>query len=235
MHSEKRHKFDRNRRFMTVLCYNNLMSTLLEDKLWRYPSLIITESQLAQLLGGTTDSYSARINRAVAKGHLIRLKRGVFCLGEKLNAKPLSFFEVAQFIYGPSYISLESALSYHSLIPEAVYMTTSACIHRNKIVRNTLRHFSYHRLPTENFFIEVEYIEQGKNQFLMASPWKALLDYIYCRKVNGYDFSLVLDSLRIEPDALPNITRAQLENLKKYYHSKRINIFIDSIPKELIA
>lgn len=211
------------------------MSTLLEGKLWRYPSLVVTESQLAQLLGGTTDSYSARINRAVAKGQLIRLKRGLFCLGERLDSKPMSSFEIAQFIYGPSYISLESALSYHQLIPEAVYMTMSVCFLRNKRFENTVGHFLYHRLPLENFFIGVDYVEQGENQFLMASPWKALLDYIYCRKENWHDFSPVSGSLRIEEGAFPKITRTQLENLKKYYQSKCMNIFIDAIPGELIT
>ena len=193
------------------------MSTLLEKKLWHFPAPTVTESQLAQLLGGTADSYSARINRAVAQGQLIRLKRGVFCFGKRLASRSLSFFEMAQFIYGPSYISFESALSYHGLIPEAVYMTTSACVLRNKKFENTLGRFSYNRLPTENFFIGVDYVEQGDNRFLMASPWKALLDYIYYRKENWRDFSPIEESLRIELSELPKITRIELSNLKKYY------------------
>ena len=211
------------------------MSTLLEDKLWHYPALVVTEFQLAQLLGGTADSYSARINRAVTNGQLIRIKRGMFCLGKRLAAKSLSFFEIAQFIYGPSYISLESALSHHGLIPEAVYMTTSVSILRNKLFKNVLGHFSYDRLPTENFFIGVDYIEQGDNQFFLASPWKALLDYIYCRKENWCDFSPIEKSLRIEPSELPKITRIELMHFKRYYNAKRISIFINAIPKELIC
>jgi len=210
------------------------MSTLLEDKLWHFPAPVATESQLAQLLGGSADSYSARINRAVATGQLIRIKRGIFSLGKRLAARPLHSFEIAQFIYGPSYISLESALSYHGLIPEAVYMTTSACILRNKTFRNSLGDFSYNRLPINNFFIGVECIQEGDNQFLMASPWKALLDYIYCRKENWCDFTPVEESLRIELSELPKITRTELINFKKYYHSKRISIFIDVVPQELI-
>ena len=210
------------------------MGTLLEDKFWHYSAPVVTESQLALLLGGTADSYSARINRAVAKSQLIRIKRGVFCLGKKLAAKPLSLFEIAQFIYGPSYISLESALSYHGLIPEAVYMTTSVCILRNKTFRNPLGDFSYNRLPLENFFIGVDYVNQSDTSFLMASPWKALLDYVHCRKKNWYDFSPVEESLRIEPSELPKITRAELTLFKKYYHANRIAIFIDAIPEKLI-
>src|SRR3989338_3842317 len=210
------------------------MSTFLEDKLWHYPAPVVTEPQLAQLLGGTVDSYSARINRAVAKGQLIRIKRGVFCLGKRLTVKPAHFFEIAQFIYWPSYISLESALSYHGLIPEAVYMTTSVCILRNKSFRNSFGDFSYKRLLTINFFIVVNYIEEGENKFLIASPWKALLDYIYCRKENWRDFSPVEESLRIELSELPKITHAELINFKKYYDSNRITVFIDAVPEELI-
>lgn len=211
------------------------MSTILEDKLWHYPSLVITEAQLAQLLSGTSDSYQARIKRAVAKQQLIRLKRGVFLLGKRLVSKTVSLFELAQFIDGLSYISFESAMSYHGLIPEAVYMTTSACISRNKLFKSVAGDFVYYKLPMKNFFIEVKYVEVGENQFLMASPWKALLDYIYCDKFDWKNFSSILESLRIEDEMLPKITKTHLENLKSYYHSKRMNIFIDNISGDLMT
>ena len=126
-------------------------------------------------------------------------------------------------------------MSYHGLIPEAVYATTSASILRNKTFETALGNFYYERLPTKNFFVGVDYVEQGKNLFLMATPWKALLDYIFCHKENWNDFSPVEESLRIEPEELPKIERTQLENFKKYYHSRRMNIFIDAIPGEFIT
>ena len=143
------------------------MSTHLENTLWKNPSAYLTEDQLAHFLGGTADSRYARINRAVTEGHLVRIKRGLFYLTERLSLKRPSTFELAQFIYGPSYISLESALSYHQMIPEAVYMTTSVTIKRNKEFKTPLDSFVYYRLPTDNFFVGVEHVKEADHQFFV--------------------------------------------------------------------
>ena len=44
----------------------------------------------------------------------------------------------------------------------------------------------------------------------------------------------MIESLRIEMDALPKIKRLDLINLADFYQSQRINRFITKIPKELI-
>src|SRR3989339_1153175 len=160
------------------------MSNKLQQLLRQYPSSAITEDELAQLLGGSPDSRHSLLSRAVKNTLLIRLKRGLYCLGESLRQRPIQSFALAQKIYGPSYISLESALSYHGLIPEAVRTVTSVSIKRNKNFSTPLGDFSYSHLPTDNFFIGVQRITNGRDSYFMATVWKALLDYIYCYKHN---------------------------------------------------
>ena len=108
------------------------MSINLESILRKNASAYLTAAQLSQLLGRTSDSIFARLNRAIKKGQLTRVKHGLYCIADYITNKRPHPFELAQFIYGPSYINLESALSYHGLIPEAVHSITSVSIYRNK-------------------------------------------------------------------------------------------------------
>lgn len=210
------------------------MATLLENILWNTPSVYITDHQLAHALGGSKDSLYARLNRAVKKGQLIRVKRGLYCVSERLALKRPHPFELAQLIYGPSYISVESALSYHGLIPEAVHSITATTTKRNNEFKTPLGNFTYCRLPTKDFFVGVNHLTEGHHQFMLASPWKALLDYIYCYKKNWTSLEPVEHNLRIDLDDLPRISQKELERLQTFYHRNSIDRFIKNIPKEFI-
>jgi predicted transcriptional regulator of viral defense system len=62
--------------------------------------------------------------RWTQKGLLIRLRQGWFTFPE-YKSKPEYAWYFANRIYNPSYISLHTALSYYSIIPEAVVQITS--------------------------------------------------------------------------------------------------------------
>ncbi len=66
-----------------------------------------------------------QITEWVAKGYILVLKRGIYMLSEEFRVTRCSNYFLANQLYTPSYVSLESALSYYGLIPEAVYATTS--------------------------------------------------------------------------------------------------------------
>lgn len=210
------------------------MSTLLEMKLRHYPSLYVTDDQIAHLLKGTADSNQARIRRAIQQGLLVRLKRGLYYLNERLAPEYPNPFEIAQLIYGPSYISLESALSYHQLIPEAVRVVTSVTIKRNNTFESPLGLFVYHKLPLNNFFMGVNYVQEGNHIFLLASPWKAILDYIFCYKKKWRGLDPIENSLRINLEDLPKISSVELAQFKNFYQRENINYFIKHLPTEYI-
>src|SRR5579863_1173434 len=99
----------------------------LERTLQGYPRPYLTDAELEALLEGTPDSRYGKVKRLLAQGKLLHIRRGLYCLTDMLGylIKPHPF-ELAQYIYGPSYISFESALSFYQLIPETVYTVTSA-------------------------------------------------------------------------------------------------------------
>jgi hypothetical protein len=63
--------------------------------------------------------------------------------------------EIANPLYGPSYISLEYALSYYGLIPERVESITSVTTKRSKKFITPLGSFSYEHIPLKAYPIGI--------------------------------------------------------------------------------
>ena len=195
-----------------------------------YPRACLTYTELALLLGGTQHSIYSKVKRLLADGKLISLRRGLYCLTPAFGYFDQPHpFELAQYIYAPSYISLESALAFYKLIPEAVYVTTSVCIKRAKEFQTPLGTFSYLTLPRENFYTEVILHKENNYQFFIAKPWKAITDYIYCYKKDWVNTEPLLKSLRITIEDLPILTDNEKQSLDDYYQSKRVTHFLEKI------
>jgi predicted transcriptional regulator of viral defense system len=60
---------------------------------------------------------------------LIQVKRGLYLSGD---AESYSLKAISGILYGPSYVSFETALSYYGLIPEGVRTVTCAAYAKNK-------------------------------------------------------------------------------------------------------
>lgn len=134
------------------------------------------------VLTGEADPASLRVQMArwVKAGHLLLLRRGMYVFAELFKKRPDSSFYLASVITAPSYISLESALAYHGLIPEAVYTTTSVTTKRPGLFATPLGRFDYRHVHARYFWGYSVLSEQGGNAF-MAHPEKALLDFVYLR------------------------------------------------------
>lgn len=215
---------------MPELGLNNMLSKTLQQ----YPRAYITDSELAILLKKSPNARYSKVKRFLAEEKLLHIRRGLYCITENLGylRKPHPF-EMAQYIYGPSYISLESALSYHQLIPETVYTTTSVTGKRAKDFNTPLGIFSYSHLPIENLYIEVEMVKENAYTFFIAKPWKAICDYIFCYKKNWNSLKPLLESLRMDSDLLPILRKEEYDLFDEYYHHTRITRFLKGVFKEL--
>ena len=123
-------------------------------------------------------SLGHKIAQLEKKGILIRLKRGVYVVSPKVSQKVLSEELIANHLYGPSYVSMESALKYYGLIPEAVYTLKSMTLKRSKTFVNSISTFQYISTSSEYYAIGIKQISIEESSFLMASPEKALCDLI---------------------------------------------------------
>jgi len=144
----------------------------------------IIDSRDFPLLGN--ENYLRRqVSEWVKKNRLISLRRGLYVINDSgiLQNLPPSF--VANMIYQPSYISLEWALRYYQLIPEEVYTHTSVSTRKTKQFNNQLGVF-YNRKINRNLFWGFHSIEMNRRKVLIATPEKALIDFLY---FNRHKFS----------------------------------------------
>ena len=172
------------------------MQKLTETVLEKSETGAFTLMEVARWVGGSSNRQFALLKRALKSGEVIRIHRGLYCLASKYLRRKPDPLVLAQRIHGPSYISLETALSYHDWIPEAVYAITSASMDRAREFETPLGHFSFTRIPQKVFYMEVTRIEKegGRKSepgfhtgesFLIASPLKALADYVYATDLIG--------------------------------------------------
>ena len=73
-----------------------------------------------------------RIRRLITEGSLIRVRKGLYVFGDRYRRTPIRREVLANLIYGPSYVSLDSALSYNGMIPERIENVTSVTTGENR-------------------------------------------------------------------------------------------------------
>lgn len=172
--------------------------------------------------------HRRRLNEWQSKGYIRKVIKGFYIFSDLvLNENVL--FEVSNRIYRPSYVSLESALSYYHLIPESVYGVTSVSTRRTYRFMTSMTEFSYRTVRPDFYF---GYVVQAYNQkvFKIAQPEKAVLDYFYLNphlrnendfeslRVNSEQFFEIVD----EGILLNYLTKSLQKSLKE-----RISRFTD--------
>jgi len=209
------------------------MLSIIEQIIENVPRDILTEDILMNLLEKSSNSRYGVIKRAIAKKELIHIRRGLYVMAKKYQRKNLNIFELAQWIYGPSYVSFESALSYHGCIPESVYAVTSVCSKNAKEFRTPQGIFTYKRIPYPVLYLGVERVVSGNSTFFMASPLKAILDYVYAYRKNWQNISPLIKSLRIEEDTIYQWNYDLLGEFKEQYKNYRVQRFLKGLEKDL--
>lgn len=118
-----------------------------------------------------------KISELLTDQALIPIKRGLYVLNPKRTGRPLSLPLIANTLYGPSYVSLDFALSYYGLIPEAVYEITSVTTDRAKTYDTPVGRFSYKHASLKIYPLGIASVaNESGHFFLMATPEKALCD-----------------------------------------------------------
>lgn len=165
------------------------------------------------LLAGESDPADVRrqLSRWTEAGKLFQLRRGLYTLAPPFQqVRPHPFLVANRMVRG-SYVSLQSALAYHGLIPEHVPVTTSVGPGRGHRWTTPLGTFVFHHLKRElltgSRWIQ---LSPGQSAFI-APPEKALLDLVYL--VPGADRAEYLEQLRLQH--LDQLDVAELDRLAK--------------------
>ena len=199
-----------------------------------WPKPYISGTDFSVSLDKSANARHALIKRALGE-YLLPIKRDLYLISSRYAYQKVDLFEIAPLIYGPSYISFESALSFHGWIPEAVITTTCACVKRSRKFKNYVGLFSYERIPLKAFHIGVGQHRKNNEVLFIAEPWKALADYLYVRKRVWPNSKALSEDLRIEMDDLQNSDKELLSNLSQVYPSARVRKALSLLFKDLFG
>ncbi len=136
---------------------------------------IVPVTEIEKAFPGFDRNALTRWQRA---GYLQKIRNGFYHFAGKPVAGAGELFFIANRIYMPSYVSLQSALSWYGFIPEGVFTITSISTLKTQAIQAPLGHFTYQSIKPDLFFgYRLETF--GDFRFKIADPAKALLDLLY--------------------------------------------------------
>jgi predicted transcriptional regulator of viral defense system len=186
-----------------------------------------------QTLMDALANYAAprdRVSTLLRQGAIIRIKKGLYIFGDDIRRKPICRELLANLIYGPSYISLDYALQYHSLIPERVTALTSVTTGRSRLFDTLLGRFDYRMIPLSAFRTGMDRVELADGRsFLIAIPEKALADKLLCERGSGIRGRRELqrhleEELRIDPADLSRLDPDRLDEIAGHCENVRVTL-----------
>jgi hypothetical protein len=159
-----------------------------------------------------------KISEMIKSGELVSLRRGLYVPGPELDLPLPDSFVVANHLRGPSYISLESALSYWNLIPERVYEISSVTTKTSKTYNTAIGRFSFQHLPTPYYAFGIRSVRLTEFQTaLIASPEKAICDKIVLtsgillRSVSQ-TMDFLIEDMRMDEEHLQNLDISAIQS-----------------------
>lgn len=167
-----------------------------------------------------------RLHEWQQKGYLKKVANNFYIFSNKeLKEEELKF--IANRLYEPSYLSLEFALSHHSLIPEAVFGHSSVTTRKTRNISTDIGSFDYRKIKKELFF-GYNIISGDNIKYKLAEPEKALLDLLYLRA--DIKTEKELEDLRIDHLTYQEaIGKEKLKRYLSYFNSRTLEKKIDKL------
>ena len=128
--------------------------------------------------GEKLDQLRVQLSRWAAANRLVRIYTGWYTLAEPYRKVHIDMHIIACTIKQGSYVSLQSALAYHGMIPEYVPETTCITTGRPTVIETPFGRIHYRHMKRDGFF-GYHQIDSGSQLSFVAVPEKALLDLLY--------------------------------------------------------
>lgn len=195
--------------------------------------MIYTTAELRSKYRDYANPMAKVANMAKSK-KIIRVTHGLYVDGPNIDPLFLS-----SYIYGPSYVSFETALSMYGIIPEhAVAITCATCgKSKKKTYETPLGRYMYRDVPFKAF---PEYTNlmsgEGGMGYLLATREKAVCDKLYTiRAVKSHKafIELLYDDLRFDHEAIMSLDIKALEDLTPLYRSPNVRMLLEYRKGEL--
>ena len=150
---------------------------------------------------------------------------------------PLHPFALAQVLVAGSYVSMETALTFHSWIPEAVYTTVSVTPGRKSQVIDhpNFGHFEFNPLALHKsgYLAGVQRHVISDQAMLVASPLRALMDLVVFRKQAWEGIAWLENGMRIDQAQLLHLRAKDFSALRGVYKHKLVNTFLSRLERDI--
>ena len=169
--------------------------------------------------------------------HMVKKKECIPVIQGLYETNPTTpGYRLANTICSPSYLSFEFALSYHGLIPEAVYNFTSATFEKKKKkeFKTPFGTFTYRDVPSTAYPYGIECVSENGYTFQIASPEKALCDELYIQSPVTSQRELkefLFDGLRIDWELFCKLNMDDILFLNSKYHCTNIQKLTKTMEK----
>jgi predicted transcriptional regulator of viral defense system len=152
------------------------------------------------------------------KGYITKLRRGYYSFEEVEKGEAFRYYS-ANKLYSPSYLSMESALSYYNLIPEGVFTSVSLTTRNTTAFSTPVGSFKYRNIKSQLYF-GYRLLNIQDYTIKIAEPEKSILDYLYLNKT---DTPEMLEGIRLNASQLLDL--CDFDKLHQYaevFHSKKL-------------
>lgn len=175
---------------------------------------IFTSADLQKILQTNSNQYAYVLaGRLVKEGILEKVSKGYYIL---VSNRP-SDFELANVLYRPSYVSLESALNFYGILVQSPQQVTSVTMKLTKTLTKGSKTFSYMHLD-QKFYGDYELVDG----YLIATPEKALIEAMFAT-------ALGRSSLAIEELNLQSINKAKVKEIASKITNKAFKNYFASV------
>lgn len=146
----------------------------IQNRLAKLGVRIFTTAEFCRYTGMSAAASRKFLLRYSTLGLFWQIRRGLYAIRDD----PVHLWAIANRLYHPSYISLETALSHYGLIPETIYSITSVTPRITREFEACDRLFLFHKVKQRAYTGYCPTVLEGQT-VLVAEPEKALADYLY--------------------------------------------------------
>lgn len=171
-----------------------------------------------------------KLGHLCQSGEVIRVRKGLYVPGARRGEEPaVDPLMLTGLIYGPAYVSLETALARHGLIPERVEEFTCITSKRAKMYDTPVGRFRYEPVNERVFGVGLRLEQARGGAFFLAEPEKALCDRLamITNLTTARDISAVLeDDLRVElVEVIRSFRLPLVAEIAEAYRRKSVTAF----------
>jgi predicted transcriptional regulator of viral defense system len=187
---------------LTLMKQKKITFLTVRKKLLDQKVSIFTHAEFRRLFPVSASQAKYFLETYTAKGMFLRLKPGLYAFEGRMPGGE----EIANALYKPSYISFEYALAQHGVIPESVYVVTSATTKSTRFFDVHNRGYEYLKIKKEAFTGYALTRQVGEREYaaLVADPEKALVDFLYFVSLGKKSWNDRIDAHRLDKKKIQN-------------------------------